>query len=276
VNANPSVDLMPRGWGRLASPQVALWLGILWFGLLVAGLPLAALAHQFTFTGAGIFVPITPFALVGVVLARRVPRNPIGWILLLLALAGLFSTDVGFYAVRAYLLDGHGLPLARVAVFLAPGWLFLILLMPLPIALFPDGRLSPRWRWTLPAYLLLCALLTAAFLWQDVAGIFAHHLRIDSTGELAIFGNSPNRPMEIAERVFLPIYAGFFLGWVIHQVVSYRRATGVQRQQLKWLFSGGAICIVALVLGIIPSTAAVGDVAWTAIAALPIGIGVGS
>jgi hypothetical protein len=276
VNANPSVLAEPVvGRLRLASPRSALVLGALALVLLLAGLPLAALAHQLTFSGVGIFIPIAPFALVGVVLAWKVPGNPIGWILLVLALAGLFSTDVGFYAVRAYLLNGHGLPLARVAVFCAPWWFLLILLMPLPIALFPDGRLPPRWRWTLSAYLLLCALLMVVLVWQDVSGVFARQLRIDSSGQLAIFGNSPNRPIKIAERVFGPIYAALFVAWVIRQVVSYRRTTGVERQQLKWLFSGGAICIAGLVLGILPSSSAVANVAWTAIAALPVGIGVG-
>ena len=266
---------MTSGWLRFATPRAALVLGLIWLGLLVAGVPLAAVAHQLTYSGAGILIPIAPFALVGVVLARKVPRNPIGWILLALALTAMFSTDVGFYAVRAYRLGERGLPLARVAVFFAPGWFWLILLMPLPIALFPDGKLPPRWRWTLPAYVVLCALLLAELAWQDITGIFARHIRIDSSGELAIFGNSPNHSLKIAERGFLPVYTAFFLSWVIRQVAGYRRAVGVERQQLKWLFSGGTICIVALTVGITVRNSVITDVAWSAIAALPIGIGVG-
>jgi hypothetical protein len=132
-------------------------LGIAWLGSSVVGVPLAAFAHQLNYGGVGIFVTIAPFALVGVVLARRVPGNSIGWILLALALAAVFSTDFGFYAVGAYRRGGHGLPLARVAVFFAAWWFWLILLMPLPIALFPNGKLPQRWRWTMPAYIVLCA-----------------------------------------------------------------------------------------------------------------------
>jgi hypothetical protein len=276
VNANPS--LRPggvTGVSRFASPRTALVVGFVWLGLLVGSLPLAAFAHQLTFGGEGIFLPIAPFALVGLVLARKVPRNPIGWILLAIALAGTISTDVGFYAVRAVLPGDRALPLARIAVFFAPGWFWLILLMPLPIALFPDGRLPPRWRWTLTGYTAACAILLAVFTWQDVNGIVAPHIRIDSTGELTIFGNSPNRPLEIAERAFVPVYSAFFLGWVIRQVVGYSRAAGVQRQQLKWLFSGGAICVFGLLLAITASGTPVGAVAWLGIAALPAGIGVG-
>ncbi len=260
---------------RLASPRTAQIVGFVWLVLLVGSVPLAAFAHELTFGGEGIFLPIAPFAVVGLVLAWRVPRNPIGWVLLAIALAGAFSTDVGFYAVRAFLQGDRGLPLARVAVFFAPDWFWLLLLMPLPIALFPDGRLPPRWRWTLTGYTAACAMLLAVLTWQNVSGILARHIRIDSTGELAIFGNSPNLPLEIAERVFVPVYAVFFLGCVIGQVVGFRRAAGVQRQQLKWLFSGGAICVLGLLLAITASGTPVGAIAWLGIAALPVGIGVG-
>ena len=103
-------------------PSNALVVGALVLGLAAASVPLAALAHQLTFEGEGIFLAIGPFGVVGFLLARRVPRNPIGWILLAIAVTGMFSTDVGFYAVRAYLLGDHGLPLARVAVFFAAWW----------------------------------------------------------------------------------------------------------------------------------------------------------
>ncbi len=53
-----------------------------------------------------------------------------------------------------YRLGDTGLPLGPLAAFLAPNWIPLIALLPLPIALFPDGRLpSRRWRTTLWAYL---------------------------------------------------------------------------------------------------------------------------
>ena len=273
MSATPTVQKeVATGRFRLASPRTVLLLGVLWLGLLVGGLPLAAFAHQFS--GVGGFLPVAPFAVVGVVLAWRVPRNPIGWVLLAIAVTANFSTDVGFYAVRAYSPGGGGLPLARVAVFLAPGWVWLILLLPLPIALFPDGRLPQRWRWTVPAYLVLCAFLLAEFGWQDVTGILSHHIHVDSAGELAVFGNSPNHSMKIAERIWFPIYVCFFLAWATRLVVSYRHAIGVQRQQLKWLFSGAAICIAGLVLTITASGTTVGGFSWTAVVALPISMGV--
>ena len=61
----------------------------------------------------------------------------------------------------------------------------------------------------------------------------------------------------------------FCLAVVTRQVLAYRRSTGVHRQQLKWLMSGGAIALI----GLIASLTAGG--AFVAVIALPISIGVG-
>ena len=76
-------------------------LGALGVVLLAAAVPLAALAHQLTVGGLAFHVILLPFGIVGFVVARRVPRNPIGWILLVVALAMWFTGDDEFYAVRA-------------------------------------------------------------------------------------------------------------------------------------------------------------------------------
>ena len=95
------------------------------------------------------------YAGVGVVVARRQPRNPIGWILISFIVLFLLSTVVGWYAALYYRFGHHGLPLAGVAVILQPLWAPALLLFPVVMLLFPDGRLaSRRWRWMLPAYTL--------------------------------------------------------------------------------------------------------------------------
>ncbi len=259
----------------LLSPRSAAALGVLALLLAVGGVPLSALADQLTFTGEGIFVALAPFAIVGFVLARRVPCNPIGWLLLATALAGMFSTDAGFYALRTFALHHHGLPFARAAVFCAAGWFLLLLLMPLPIALFPDGQLPRRWRRATWCYVALCAVLISGIAWEDLTGVLASRLEVDSTGELAILGNSPTPGLKLFERLLLPIYLCFFLAWVARLVINYRRSGGAERQQLKWLFSGAAISVAGLVVGIVSKNNFVDDVAWSSIAALPAGIGVG-
>ena len=280
MNANPSARLdAVAGRFRLASPRVALLLGALGLGCLMGAVPLAAFAHQLGVGGLVFFLIMLPFGVVGFVLARRVPGNPIGWILLVLAVTLMFTTDVGFYAVRAYRLGHPGLPLARLSVILSAGWLWMLVLMPLPIALFPDGRItSPRWRWTIPAYLVLCASFVAAISWRQVTGIFAKHIQVDSSGNLV---TQSSGSLNTATSVMFALYVCFCLSWVIRQVLTWRAATGALREQLKWLLSGGAVCIAGLALGVwlsgshSPIVLAVSHAGFISLTALPISIGIG-
>ncbi len=66
------------------------------FALLAAALvPLSLLARQSPMVNGGEALSTIPFAAVGFVIARRQPRNPIGWLLLGIALCLLLSVDSG-------------------------------------------------------------------------------------------------------------------------------------------------------------------------------------
>ena len=126
------------GW---ASRRVAIWLSLCVVALWVAALPLAAWVHQLNGGLVSYLLLLVPFTAVGALLAVRVPANPIGWIFLLVSLGLVLGQDAASYAVRTYRIDGHALPLSRLAVAVATGWVSFALL-PLPILLFPDGRVS--------------------------------------------------------------------------------------------------------------------------------------
>ena len=209
-------------------------------------------------------LPVLPFAAVGWLVARRRSENPIGWILLVLSLVFLLASDAGEYAVMAY-RQGYHLPLARTAVFLAGWWIWLALLLPLPVGLFPDGRLSRRWRIVLWAYVSVCAGLVGILTWRDAIGIGARRIRIDSTGELASVGGSSG-----AAGPLYGVFIAFCLVWALRPLVGFRRSRGEARQQLKWLIAGGIVCLGGLVL-----TLAGLSFAFVSIIALPIGMGVG-
>ena len=268
---NASVGPTARSWAP--PPQLALVVGAALLLLVGAAVPLAIASHSIS---QGIIV--LPFGIVGYVVARREPRNPIGWIFVGLTLAFLLSSDGGSYAVLFYRQGEHGLPLPRVGAFLAAWWIWLLLLLPLPIALFPDGRLSGRWRWAVWAYLAVCAILIAGSTWQDARGIVGPHIRVDSNGELV--SSSSSIPVAV-KAVTALCYVTFCLASVGRQVASYRRATGEHRQQLKWLLTGGAISIGGLLIAMTISNSnaavlqVVGFLGFISIAALPIGIGVG-
>jgi hypothetical protein len=130
---------------RIAVPA----LGIAALALAVAVVPLDVLSRQGS--PAEPLVAAASFMAVGLVVARRRPRNPMGWLLAAIGILILLTVAGGYYAVLVYRLRDR-LPLGPLALVLDVFWEPALLLLPLAILLFPDGRLpSRRWRWTLEA-----------------------------------------------------------------------------------------------------------------------------
>jgi hypothetical protein len=88
--------------------------------------------------------------LLGLLVARRQPGNPEGWLLLVLSACAVAVVDCGLYAVLDYRVHHGRLPLGEVAVFMkdviGPPLIFVFVLV---VLLFPDGRLTRRWTWVL-------------------------------------------------------------------------------------------------------------------------------
>ncbi len=266
------------GGSRSAQARTALVVAVFGLGLLVAAVPLASWVHQLTPSSLALFVIMVPFGIVGFVLAWRVPRNPIGPILLALAVAEIFTSDAGFYAERAFRLGDSGLPLARLAAFLTGGWVLFVVLIPLPIALFPEGRWpSGRWKRTTSVYLASAAILVGAVGWEYAGGSGARHVTVDSSGKLVTTGSGGASDVVHASLIVCVLIG---LGWVIRQVLGWRGSSGVRRQQLKWLMSGGAVCLFGFVVlfavgnSSSPVLQAVGNAGFCGIVALPVGLGV--
>jgi hypothetical protein len=223
-----------------------------------------------------------PFVVVGVVVVLREPRNPVGWILM--GVIGLFflSNDAGLYGHLVY-QHGHAWPGGPVSLFLEPLWApGLILLPPVAILLFPDGRVESRiLRSMLRLYAAVSVVLLAAF-WVVVAGaVIDNNIHLVPDGDLTVI-NTPPAWFHVVEGVSLAYVGVCAIIWIGAQVIRWRRATGVYRQQVKWLMGGAAIavlCLGFLLLGPDTSSSAVGRVFQAAlpagIAALPVGIGVG-
>jgi hypothetical protein len=103
-------------WPRLASPVVvAAGLGALGLALLAAWATLTALTRdvQVSRDGAAVVFAVGT-GLLGLLVARRQPQNPEGWLLLGLGLAVLAVLDSGLYAVLAYRVH-HGLRRASLS-----------------------------------------------------------------------------------------------------------------------------------------------------------------
>ena len=242
-------------------------------------LSLAARQNPLATAGPPDIVVCLSFAVVGLVVAWYRPGNPIGWLMLVLAVSILFYIDAGFYDVIGY-RSGHRLPFAPVVLFLYEIQQPVLGLLPLVILLFPDGRLpSPRWRWLVYGYLTVGLADVIVLAQMSVYAITAHRTQVDTSGALTVTSR--------ADRVLqAPAALVFFVLWVLavgYQVVSWRRAVGGRRQQLNWLMAGGAAALVSFLAAIaanapllLPHSVrlAIGEVLLVGVAALPTGMGV--
>jgi hypothetical protein len=270
----------------LASPTTAVVLGALSLAFVFAAIPLEVLVPGAASPSGSGFVADTmwvvfglSFTAVGVVVARRQPSNPLGWLLLGTALTFEGGSDAPAYAYLDYTTHHGALPIGHVAVLLSGAYLYGFLMVPLIILLFPDGRVGSRWRWPLRAYLTLCVAFIAATLIVAVSA-FSLRLPVDSSGNLVGLGTSGSNG-----GWFWPFLMVGFLSClaiavaaVIYQARRYRRASGERRQQLKWLGAGGCACVVLLVVTIIWSStsAFVSNVFLPlGLTALPLAMGVG-
>jgi hypothetical protein len=267
-----------RARGRRVTPGTWAILTALDVAVAAAWIPLAAYARQLTVANVvSDIVIVGGYLCVGAVVARRQPRNPIGWLLLVFVLLVALSTDAGYYAVLAYRLGHRALPAAPLAVLLQPLYILATAVFPLIILLFPDGSLSRRWQRAAWAY-TACALLAvaAAGLGPAIATVASGHVKVDASGGVITSGSPGGRATEALGAVVVIAVVALIISFVVRQVLSWRHAAGDRRQQLKWLASGSVVTLVTFAVGIqFSSTSVVSDILTTGLVALPVSIGVG-
>lgn len=250
--------------------SLATALGAVALVLLAASIPLAGLIHRLTVgNNGGQTVVLAVYVVVGVVVARREPRNPIGWMLLMFPLLEALSSDGGKYAVYRYVFGHHRLPLGAVAVVLQTLYVPAFALFPMVIVLFPGGRLDARrWRVALWVYIGIVACVMAEISGQAISAVARHDIRLDSTG----YVSTPfltGHVVRAAQLVAAIGIAGILLSFVVHQFLNWRHATGDRRQQFKWLAAGAGIAVVCFIGSFLIGLPLLG------LAALPLSIGVG-
>ncbi len=105
---------------RLASPTTAVVLGVLGVVGVVLRLPLTQTAHHLHTGSAGLGIfGLLALCLPGIVIARRQPANPIGWILIGIGVGLGFYVDVETYSLLDYHLHHGDLPFGPAAVLVA-------------------------------------------------------------------------------------------------------------------------------------------------------------
>jgi hypothetical protein len=194
----------------------------------------------------------TAYAVLGLVIATRRPRHPIGWLLMGLGVIGSMQLVAGQYAALA---DAAGLPGRLYGVWASSlAQASVVGLIALLLLLFPTGRVpSPRWRpvaWSIVAGLGL-ALITQALMPRALT---------DAPRETNPLGVPALEPiLGPLEAVAGPLLIFGVVGALASLVVRLRRSHGRERQQLKWFVYVALLGILVifpigpLLSGLLPS-----------------------
>ena len=209
--------------------------------LLAAGtLVLAALNEHGSLVEklSALAVTALPYPIVGALIAHRLPRNAVGWVLVAIGLLQGVQLFTDEYAYRSFVTEAGPLPFGPEVAWLS-FWTWmpsLALLVTLTLLLFPDGRPpSPKWRWGVwfaATGVGLIVLIPAVAAWPY------RGRGLEATGHVE----------GVAEDGFLAfalVTAGVIIllsaiASVASVIVRFRTSSGVERQQLKWFtYAGG-------------------------------------
>jgi signal transduction histidine kinase len=197
------------------------------------------------FTGIDIAVNI-PVPLLGILIASRRPRNPIGWVYLGASFALGVAIFGQLYAIHVLLVDPGTLPGGHVMAWISV--LFLpvaICLLPFLFLLFPNGRLPSR-RWRPVTWLSAAVLICLTF----GSGIFAAQIWSNpfAGSEEATTGSLPQIVVTVFFAAALTYPVTLLLSFA-SVVARFRRSTGEERLQLKWFVAAAAVVAVSISLG---------------------------
>jgi hypothetical protein len=199
------------------------------------------------------------FPTVGAVIVAHQPRNRIGWLCCTVGLLvgpAFFAQDYAWYALvhRPGSLPG-GLAMAWLSQW--PLLVAFALMVTFLLLLFPDGRLvSPRWR-----IVAWAAAAVLAGLWIGIAfapgPLGAGGLETVSN-PLGIQwpGPPPRLLAAIVAKAFellIHLSALLILLSAASMVVRFRRARGVERQQLKWFTYAPLAAVLVWLVSSIPA-----------------------
>ena len=219
---------------------------------------LALVAAGFVPAVSGIVGVLTysPYALVAAVLIFRMPRQPIGWLLLAIGWSFALAT-MTVPATLQELTDGPAPALAWIAVWAsgALGGVPIFLLLFVLAVVFPSGQFpSGGWGRASRAAAIFGTLVV-------ILTMFSPTVAVNVSGQ---DGAEIANPLAI-----LPDAAFWDMAWplffyllilmviaAVSLIVRLRRSVGIERQQLRWLVTVLAFVMIGVVGGV------VGGIIW--------------
>ena len=275
----PARDARPRRWsGVLAWAVWALaMLGLAaaaWLNHLVrqAGSPAAAWLLQPAIVP--LLVAAVSAATVGALLGSRRPAHPVGWLLLGLGLLVVADVVVSEYVAYGVVARPGSLSGASYLAGVSNGVQFLWLACAgFVLLLTPTGSLpSPRWRWCArlaAAAPLLLVLLSAV----DPQPLLPEHPEVGNPLAVPV----PAGLLLAVAAVAAVVVLATLVAAAGSLVVRFRRARGVERQQLRWLALAAALAagllLVAVAAGAMGRDGVVLAAIGTCVALLPLATG---
>jgi signal transduction histidine kinase len=241
---------MTARWER-RTVRLAWWTGLWSLGLVVVSLVLLALDWKAIDSPGTAELPYflgAPIAgILGVLIAARRPRNPIGLLLLAIAAVDAIYLLADFVAVRGLLAGAttRSWVVWPACVFNATG--NGVILLGFVILLFPNGRLlpGPRWQWAARLVFVIAVVSRAASIVASTPIQLSPRLP-DVPNPLAVPAldglTNGNSPLLIVSFLLL------FAILVAAVVVRFRRSQGVERNQLRWFAYAAASALVLILL----------------------------
>lgn len=186
-------------------------------------------------------IPTAAYAIVGVLVASRHPRNLIGWIFI--AVSWLYGISLAKDVYQAY---GAEMGLTGSVPAMADNlWIPRVLLPTLFVfLLFPDGvPLSRRW---------------GIVFWSAALGLVVQHFALalhpGPVPQFDIEVNPDGFPalagvLDVVLQVTRLLLVIGIVGAIITFVIRLRRSRGVERQQMKWLSYAICLALLSFVFG---------------------------
>jgi hypothetical protein len=210
--------------------------------LFLAGLLLYPRSGEPRSSDLFLIVPLS-FSVVGLLVALRRPRNPIGWIQLAVGIAWATLVVTEAYAVRAQAPGMGPVPRPDLVVALG-GWAWVPavgLVGTFLILLFPDGRLpSPRWKIVARFSAITVIVLSAYTVVRP--GTLADDGLPNADNPLGLEALRPWQDELDSLVALLPICMA---ASVVGIIIRYRRSRALERLQLKWFTAGACVTAVA-------------------------------
>jgi hypothetical protein len=215
------------------------------------------------------------FAVVGLLIARRQQRNPIGWIFLaagtLLAVVGC---AYGYADLSLY--GGLDWPLTSTVTWITD-WAFVpaVFVAPCLIALlFPTGKpLTPRWGYAV--WFVVAVGVVAPFSGAFRGGKLDGYPGVGNPAAFPVIRDIASTIDSVGKVTLAPAMLLLALTSI---ALRFRRSRDVERLQLKWVASAGSVLVTGFLLGFVSGQTVIAVIGFVTgvvgFVLLPVAVGV--